>query len=768
MSSGPQPFLIANPRVGIERDMESWLLPNDAYPQLEDCYLWRGRIKKKQGFQLLNRLQRKIATTNASGNISFILPNFPLTAGLTHLVIGTDFFQDIGTGTLITNGAAIVKTLVLGTGALTITNSLALTDVFYFPGLPVMGLPTLETITFNQGLLMAFDTSFSYQFNTTSKVFIDTSFYKGTTTLVMWTGTDSQFFWTTNYANAMWTTNDVAGFNANPIATTAASGDGIRWFDQDSSGWVNFLPPIDSTNFLMGALCLLPYKGRLLAFNTTEGTSFATAKRYPQRVRFSENGTPFYNSTIPTNYNGGNVPNAWRSDLVGFGGFIDAPTLEVIVSVQFVKDTIIVYFENSTWQLAYTGFEQLPFIWVKINTELGAVSTFSEVPFDKVVLGVGNVGIHACDSVNVQRIDQKIPDEAFSIQNENAGRQRVYGIRDFYNQLVYWTLPYVGSDQQDAMDDEQALVPPYGLIYPNRMLVYNYVDQSYSFFINSFTCFGYYQKANDTLWSEVGTEWQATRFTWFSPTAQALFPFIVAGNQQGFVEILDPEQTVNGDSLFIENITPGTPETTLTIPNHNLTVGQFIKITSASGITGLTTNLLSPNGIYEVFSTLDADIIQINTIVAPTGTFTGNGSLSTINRFNVITKRFNPFVEEAAQVQFNYADFFVDSTVNGQITINLYIDEDSSIPINSVNTLEPPINILNTFPETTYQLDDDTTPFVNSKIWKRMYFTDISQFFQMQLTLSNEQLLDDDVNQSDIVIHAMILYFSKAGRLINV
>ena len=52
------------------------------------------------------------------------------------------------------------------------------------------------------------------------------------------------------------------------------------------------------------------------------------------------------------------------------GGYIDASTEEQIVSAEFIKDRLIVYFERSTWELAYTGNEVLPFVWQKINTEL--------------------------------------------------------------------------------------------------------------------------------------------------------------------------------------------------------------------------------------------------------------------------------------------------------------------------------------------------------------------------------------------------------------
>lgn len=755
-----QPYLIANARVGLERDIEPWLLPEDGFPELEDCYLFRGRVKKKQGYVLLGRLQRKIGTTNGSGNLTVTLPNNPITSGISSFIIGTQFIQDQGGAspvTMLTNGPG---TAVLNrtTGVLTITGAPINTDVIYQPSLPAMGLPSLDNTVVNTETLMAFDTKFSYVFNTSAKAFKDASNYKGTTTIFTWSGSDSQFFWTSNYAGALWATNNVAGFQSNPTSTIAAQGDGIKWFDQDQSGWVNFLPQVDGSNFLMGSLIILPYKGRLLMLNTVEGPNFATQKNFQQRARWCQLGTPFYTSTLPTNWQGSFTANSWRSDITGFGGFVDAPTLEQIVSAQFVKDTLIVYFERSTWQLRYTGNELLPFIWEKINTELGATSTFSQVPFDKVVLGVGDVGIHACDSVNVERIDQRIPDEVFAIPGTNSGKQRVYGIRDFYNQLVYWSLPYKGPDEQGALEDEEAELPPPGvdLTFPNKILVFNYEDGSYSFYNDSFTCFGNYQKAADTLWSDLSTKWGANNSVWVTPTGIQQFPFIVAGNQQGFVEIFDPQQASNGDSLFISSITGGA---TLVIPNHNLTEGMFIRVTSASGTTGLA------GANYKV-SVIDANTITISGSF--TGSFTGNGTVTVISNIDITTKRFNPFIADGIQARLAYIDFYVKTTPNGQFSVNLYLDEDSSLPTNLNANFSSANTVVNTFPETTYQQNPDVLPYVQTKLWKRFYVQNISQLVQAQITLNDAQMLSEDVRNSDFTLHAMIFWFAPAGRLINV
>lgn len=814
------PFLIANPRVGVERDIEPWLLPDQAFPDLEDCYLWRGRIKKRKGYKLLGRLNRKIATiTSGTSTVSFTLLNHPLTAGNASFLVGSITLMDNGSGGFTQTDGGVTSTINYTTGAVVINlaaNVGVNTDVFYYPSLPVMGLRTLEATTINNEGLIAFDTSFSYLWNGSN--FEDISFYKTSLAPFQWTGTNYQLFWTENYADAMWATNNNRGFHALTITniTSAASavitftggdifsngdvvgitnvsstgafvinglsgtvtahaagsvtlnintasgftyvsggklhsltnsisaaGDGIRWLDQDKSGWVNFLPPVDSTNFLMGALMLIPYKGTIIALNTIEGSAYNTTNNYSQRARWFGPllGTPYYTTPVAANYQGGANPNAWRSDIAGNGGFIDATTNEQIVSAGFVKDTLIVYFERSTWQLRFTGNSSLPFVWEKINTELGAESTFSVVPFDKTTIAIGNVGIHACDSINVERIDQRIPDEVFSIENQNNGPQRVYGIRDYYNQLVYWSVPYRGINTEVEVDPGQVVT------FPNKLLVYNYVDGSYSFFNDSFTCFGYFQPSDDVTWGANLDEWQAANYLWVTAQDNALMLNTIGGNQQGFVEILS-QSTSNDSSLFISNISGST----ITSPNHNLTEGQFIKLISASGISS------GVGSIFKILSTTQ-NTLTINGVL--TGTFTGSGKFSIVSNISILTKKFNPFISEGAQCRLGYVDFYVDKTTNGQVTVDLYINEDSSVPINYTN------DILSTYPESTYSISPDTS-LVNAKLWKRLYFEDISQLFQFKIYMDDQQMVVDNIIESDFALHGLILWFSKSGRLIDV
>jgi hypothetical protein len=927
-----QAFLIADPRAGVQRNLEPAWLPNDAYPDLQDCYIWRGRLHKRKGYELLGRLQRMIGTTDMSGNFtSSALLNVPLTAGLSQFSCSTSVYQDNGSAgdsqTLLVSGTGTAN-LVRSTGVLTLTGGPASKAVYYFPGLPVMGLRSLETLTENEDGTIAFDTSYSYLFS--GGIFTDLTTYKASTAPFVWHGANYDLFWTSNYQRAMFTTNEVGGLdgiaytsltaggttsivipgdqtktfvagdyvfiypntltttfpmvgttveyqgsgsiassthNIGPNTTTivvnvattnnsntgtifnltrnigngSSVGDSVKWLDQDKSGWVNFQPPLNgagtATNYLQSCEMIFAYKGRLIVLNTTEGTFSGTSQYFYQRARWSQNGTVYYANPIPTNYAGGVDPQAWRDDVIGKGGYIDAPTLEQIVSAQFVKDTLIVYFERSTWQLRYTGNELLPFVWEKINTELGAESTFSVVPFDLQTIALGDVGIHACDSVNVQRIDTKIPDEVFSIQNVNNGAQRVFGIRDFFFELVYWSVPYNGINTEE----EQGTSAP--IVFPNKLIVYNYIDKSFSFFNDSFTCFGYYQPTNTITWGNTNIFWGNDDVLWSDPQVDTAFAVnVLGGNQQGFVHIL-MQQSSNDVSLFISNISG----TTVTSPNHNLQPNMYIKLVSASGITS------GIGVIYRVVSITDPNNFVIDAPVS--GTFTGSGTIAIVNGISIVTKKFNQFLQEASQVRLVKMDLYMDRTPSAQISVQLFInDDDLSNPINEplpplpistvsgivtaitaanpcVVTIMPSMNVavnnvvyftgvlgmiqinglssivtavtpivggvqitlaldasaflaytsagtvynvsanaisaVNTFPETTYQNSPDTSG-VNSKLWKRIYFQDISQLFQFQFTYNDNQMKCDPISSEDFVLHAMILYFSKSGRLIDV
>lgn len=356
--------------------------------------------------------------------------------------------------------------------------------------------------------------------------------------------------------------------------------DGIRYYGvlQTGAGWANYNPPLNTTTALAGALLIFPYRGYLVFLNTWEGSDNNNLINYGNRARWTQIGTPYYSAPVPQNPSLQGIDiNAARDDLFGRGGANDAPTNEVIVGANFIRDILIVYFERSTWRLRFVNNAQNPFVWERVNIELGASCTGSTIPFDKGLIAISNRGIVISDGNDTIRIDDKIPDDFFDIRESENGLKRVNGIRTFRTKLNYWTFP--STDKDDG-------------IYPDKVLVLNYDTKNWSYFDDSFTVFGYYYPTGaGYTWDDLDLAWSSYTFiSWNSGISEALAENIVAGNQQGYVLTLEETNGENTRSLTIRNITDSSvtlANAVLTSPNNNLSSGDWITL---SGIIGTTSD----------------------------------------------------------------------------------------------------------------------------------------------------------------------------------
>jgi len=887
------PTTIAYQESGLIRDRQAYVTPNDAFVQLDNAYVWRGITKRRLGYELLGRLRRNLTTfsyfdtgvspwsfnlltisgrvsnvdisgaptlvvttpvahglsngddvvftgvggtTQLNGNTYTIAnvtattfevtqagpgaytsggfwmsdraladePNADIECGSVVIVLdpgggNEETLTDQGDGTMTSTGPA-TGTINYVTGAITITHTLGAgvattVSYAYHPCLPCMGVTQRELNAINAEDTIFFDQKYAYQFSaSTFDEFLPA-------TGISWNSDNTQFFWWTNYWNVnqnklFWVTN----FNA------GAGGDPIRY--TDGTTWTSFLPALDggATTFLQQALMLIPYRGRLVALNTFEGATLAAATQNPNRARWSQNGDP----TDQTN--------GWRSDVQGRGGFVDAPTNEHIVSAGFIRDTLIVFFERSTWKLRYTGNEILPFVWERINIELGAESTFSIVRFDKGILAVGDKAIVTCDGNYVERIDQAIRDEVFKIHNGDDGVKRVHGVRNFFEQLVYWVFPSADEDP----------------IYPNRVLIYNYDNQTWAFFRDSFTALGTFQRTSDVRWSDLaGFSWQEYMKAWNAGRQQSQFPLIVGGNQQGFIQIFN--QKVGSDaSLHITAIATGTPPT-ITSPDHNLVNGDIVEI---NGIVGTTSSLngfryrvvnvtqntfqiqqkprftitainTATNQVTATGNNLNAgDLVQFenvggtvelngrtgtvlvggntftvdidmsgmtaftaggtaencngifnDVVVAGGSTYLGCGEIRVVSNFVIRSKKFN-MLNQGRKTQLGYMDFLVDVTSNGQISVPLYVDYNESQRVNPRSG------------DSFFNWGINTKPQDNStenqeKEWHRFYCPVEAQFIQYELTLDESQMISKEIQESGFNLNAAIMWHEKGARLVQ-
>ena len=715
-------FLIAPFDSGLVNNIEPWLTPEDAFQFLEDAYVWRGRVRKRFGYRFMgdteldSRLRINIGTTDGSGNISTTVPGATFAVGQM-FSIGSEIFTVNATGTpaaMLDTGAATTATFNTTSGALVINGAALNTAVYYYPAEPVMGLRLRETSNINFEDTVGFDPQFAYRRVSGAWERLGTA---------VWTGGNADFYWTVNYRG----TNPYETFL---YVVNGVAADNIKYIPAGSTTWTNLRPQLDSgaTRFLETAAIIVGFKDRLLVLNTIEDEG-GNDRTYQNRARWSQNGDP---TTAAT---------SWLDDTPGRGGYVDAPTQEAITTVEFIKDRLIVYFERSTWELVYTGDATLPFRWQQINNELGAESRFSIIGFDKGAVGVGNVGVHTCNGVNVARIDEKIPDEVFNIHNGNDGPQRVYGIRDFFLELVYWTFP------DDTADPT----------FPTNVLLWNYANNSWAFLNDSFTCFGYFQKDSDLTWADLGSiygTWAAWNDPWGGARAQSQFPDIVSGNQQGFTHILDADKSSNEQSLYITDMDSGTEE--LTVINHNLAEESYVRVADAQGITSLNGN------IYQVQQVVDADTIILDTTF--TGTYTGGGKLQRISNINITSKQWNPGTPIGQQSRMPFIDFLLDRTEDGEVSVDYFIDSTSGT---SIQDQVGSGTLLGN--NTLFTRPEDNNPYQPNqvRIWHRYYLQTQGQFIQIKIFMDDEQMRDSDISESDFVLDGMILYVEPQGRIIG-
>jgi len=684
--TGFQQVLIGGyPSGGLTQDRKPALLPNEAFSDLQNAYVFRERTKKRDGEVPMGRLSR-LFTSQSLGNSGaspwvFIIytllgitpePNAEIVPGSVNISIAglANPFIDQGNGILTnatpgnhgavnyTNGGIILVTTSPAGHAATITFS-------YSPGLPVMGILRREVSTIGIDSTVFFDTKYAYQY---------VNGFQELVPGITWTGTNTDFFWAANFQGA---TADLRYFfvTNNNIDTVGLTYDPIRYYNDTT--WIDLQPLLTATTTLWQSLILIPYYGRLLALNTWEGATASTytgATNFFARCRFSQLGDP----TDQTN--------GWRSDIFGRGGFIDAPTNESIVSAAFFRNTLIVFFEYSTWQLRYIGEYGLPFIFERISSDFGAVSPYSPIVFDQGVMTVSDRGIIQAAAHGVSRLDDQIPEQVFGFEIQNQAPNFVHGIRDFEKEVVYWN--YV--DTANASTTQT---------FPNTVLLFNYRNNTWAKFRDTITCFGPAQFQFGITWDSLTTTWESN-VSWDNVDDQQYVDYVTSGTQQGFINIYNnpdaetpqPVTTLYAPTMAITAINFGTNPNQITIPNHNLVNGEIIYITGTVWV-GADPGL--NNTIYNV-TIVDANTVTLgiwngenydSVNITSSSVYVGAGRVTLFPKMNIVGKDFNPFQGAGKQFKLSYIDFQMDSNlispaiaaVTIQLFVNSYLGEQANL-----------------------------------------------------------------------------------------
>jgi len=567
--------------------------------------------------------------------------------------------------------------------------------------------------------------------------------------------------------------------------------DCIRWYDGDptqsesSMGWVNFMPPLSQASYgiggltlaqyyLVGAVLILPFKDRLIFFGPVVQTSTGDPIYLQDTIVYSQNGTPYYTASFaasssssivsaattfnpiltPTNQSA--TPNSYFADVTGFGGFQTVGVDQPITTVSPNEDVLIVGFQGSLQtRMVYSGNDIVPFNFFIVNSELGSSSTFSVINMDKGVLTRGSRGFIITNQTGSQRIDLEIPDEVFQMQLLSNGAQRVTAQRDFINEWVYFS--YANNNSYN--------------VFPNQTLQFNYRDNSYGVFLESYTTYGQFRKQSGVTWATLPSDltWATWNTPWNAGDITLLQPDVIGGNQQGFVIIRDTGVTTETPSLYISDISTNT----ITSPDHCLNTGDYIII---NGCTGEVADQVNGK-VFSVALPTD-DTFQLNPPIT-SSTYFGNGTITRMYVPFIQTKQFPTSWELSRKTRLGPQQYLFTYTDRGQITLLIFLSQDSSTAWND-SPIVPSAEVTNdsliystllyTCPESTnIGLTDITynlnTPTAKSQqqIWHRMNTSLIGDTVQIGFTLNDSQMRDlDDLGQPisqflEIELHSIIL-----------
>lgn len=490
--AGFTPHFVGNLRLGTELGVQPWLLPQDAFTKLENCHMYRGVLRKRLGMELFGTMTHQVTdeAVGALGTDQYTgtLSEIPLLAGTVVFTDGTLEATDDGVGEFTGDATGTIN---YTTGEYDITFSGNTTDAvvvsYEFPvALPIVGIePYHDSQTGVSELIVVNTRRASIYDVTTSRLLpIDDS--------DIWTGTSANLIWGANYQDRLFLTNNL---------------DRVKSYD--GTNITDLLMDIDgdASNEVATCLMLFQYKERLVALSTKEDSTF-----YPQRARWCVAGDP----------------DDWSND-----GFVDCPTHETIVCADFIKDDLVVFFQQSTWRLRYTGDADLPFRWESILGYGGSFGPYSGFVYESKFGAIGETSITETDGVEVYSVDTSVPDAVVNM--DVSLFNRIYAIPISELQQVLISYPTVGATQND------------------KTLVFNYRDKSWSEYDYGFNCYGFYKIGTASAFLDsIEDIVEDIDYSFDDSTMQAGFPATLAGDITGSVWLINSTGADNGGTIPID------------------------------------------------------------------------------------------------------------------------------------------------------------------------------------------------------------------------
>lgn len=727
------PHLIAKYVTGLDQSVQPWLLPDEAQEELFDGFVYRGVWQKREGYnyyatggrggaaytesRIVHRITSEAFGTGdgTAGPYTNTLANGQVRRGTVTITAGGQSATDNGVGGFTTSPAGGSGTINYLTGAVSITfngvvaGATPITITYdYMPGNPVMMVANFYTATNTRQLIVA-DTQYVNRYNVTTNRLDDIS------PASPYTGNSHNFFSWVNY-------NPASGA---PRLLFSNNVDTIQSYDGTTV--TNYAFTLTGVTTL-STLLMFEFKDRLILLRTREdGTVFG------KRIRISGTGA---NSDV--------------FDVTATGaGVIEIPSGSFITGAAFNRDDLIIFTEFETWIMKYTGNDVVPFVLDKLDPSRGSQAPYSGITYLNRTTAVSPNGFIITDGYRVDRMDDKIPTYSFDqIDQEN------------------FDLCFAGQVDEDR--DHYLIHPSPQSTFSDRILVTNYEEDNFSVYRIPLSCMGNYIESFDITWNDllVYANWDelaADYATWNDFSYMKGTPIAIGGGHHGEIWRLNFSQ-LEDNPVRIRDITV-VDSATITIQTdfNNYVVGDYVYFESVGGVTGV-------NNKQFAIASLDGTYPNnIFTIVAVPGTFggayTSGGEVGRVIPFSSKTKKFNPYVQEAAKVRCGWMYFYL--TTSGTFLTD---SEDNPVPAELsidviCNDTEQATQVYTLyFTNDPYQADATNLTYptggteIGIKRWAKLWINQTARLLQFRV--HNTQA------GAKIKIQAMMPGFAGVGRLI--
>ena len=504
-----EPFPIADFTKGMELDREAWISNAEAWREIYNGFVFRGRIVKRRGYSthglLYTKSMRGVAVTDGELKVNIVdrvlgaigysdipgtVPVVPPAGEAVRVALQTIrpfsiHFEDEGGQVVIDDGVGGLTQAGTPVGIVNysngffdftftgaITGSCYVTYEFHrdFLGAsqnPVMGIYNLTTNT-GSGQLLVWDRRRMFKWDETGQ------YYDDVTELDTWNGSIDDFFWADSMSGTLVICNGVDPLYAWDGANLA----------KIPSDWA-----IPTQDEIIGVPMVFFSHRRLVALAP------------------DVSGVIHPRGAIWTKVNPDFLTNA---DWEGGINLADATSEGWIRSADLLGEDIFVFFDRGAQMLRFSDDFRAPFRWVPISDEYGGTSRMATVSAKGEVLTVGPTAIVGTDGHRVIPIDMKVPD--LQLNWNLLKKNRSFGLKYDAAKQVIWS--YVKSGDE----------------FPSECLSYQYDDSAWAIFAWSFFTFGFYSVQATPPWDSYPDPWDSYFFAWDDATIRAGYPLLLGGD----------------------------------------------------------------------------------------------------------------------------------------------------------------------------------------------------------------------------------------------